>query len=81
MCACGNSKGTLKHILTNCSWGLNKPIGSGRYLWRHNQVLNLIFKALEKRFAEIGEDDSPLVETVRTRIPFVKQGQKDYRLQ
>ena len=78
MCACGNNKGTLKHILTSCPWGLNKPIGSGRYLWRHNQVLELIVEALEKRFAEMAQNNSPLREIVRARIPFVRQGQKNY---
>ena len=77
-CACGNAKGTLRHILTNCQWGLNKPVGDGRYLWRHDQVLKILWEAIEQRIVEINETDAPKIEIIRSKIPFIREGQKSY---
>ena len=40
--ACGN-KETLQHVLNMCSVYLNQ----GRFTWRHNNILNYIWKSIE----------------------------------
>ena len=40
-CVCGK-RGTLKHILSNCSRALN------RYTWRHNEVLKILYRVTKE---------------------------------
>ena len=45
---CGKGPCNLKHILSSCSAAL----GSGRYTWRHNEVLKCIVTASEDVISE-----------------------------
>ena len=47
-CKCGEY-GTLRHVLSGCKLGLH----GGRYTWRHDQVLRVIYKALEDKFKDV----------------------------
>ena len=65
-CRCG-AKGTMKHILSNCSMALN------RYTWRHNEVLKVFVDAAEKQVVAEAYG-TQLQELKRNRITFVPQG-------
>merc|ERR1712240_481567 len=65
-CRCG-AKGTMKHILSNCSMALN------RYTWRHNEVLKVFVDAAEKQVVAEAYG-TQLQELKRNRIVFVPQG-------
>ena len=66
-CICGK-RGTMRHILSNCPLGLQR-----RYVWRHNRVLGIIFKAIKEKISKINQGDLPLINSDKT-VHFCKQG-------
>ena len=64
---CGG-EGTLTHILSGCKVALCQ----GRYKWRHDKVLRELASAVQAKVTE----NSSKVENRKTRIKFVKEGQK-----
>ena len=70
-CLCGK-RGTLKHILSNCSRALN------RYTWRHNEVLKILYRVTKERIAQINSGKRPQKPVRRDRIPFARPGQKSF---
>ena len=70
-CVCGK-RGTLKHILSNCSRALN------RYTWRHNEVLKILYRVTKERIAQINSGRRPQKPARRDRIPFARPGQKSF---
>ena len=65
-CICGK-KGTLRHILSNCTLALE------RYTWRHNQILEVIGSLLQEKIKCFNDGDLPKVETIR-KMAFQKEG-------
>ena len=66
---CGN-KGTLQHILSACP----SALASGKYTWRHNNVLKVIAEAVEQRAERINAEHIPF--STKHFISFVKEGFK-----
>ena len=65
-CKCGQL-GTMRHILSNCPIGLDR-----RYLWRHNQVLEVISNAIREKISKFNKGDLPLINSKTVR--FCRQG-------
>ena len=70
-CVCGK-RGTLKHILSNCSKALD------RYTWRHNEVLKILYRVTKERLEQINSGKLPQRPAKRGRIPFARPGQKSF---
>ena len=70
-CVCGK-RGTLKHILSNCSKALD------RYTWRHNEVLKILYRVTKERIDQINSGKKPQKPAKRGRIPFARPGQKSF---
>ena len=70
-CRCGK-RGTLKHILSNCSRALD------RYTWRHNEVLKVILDVTKKQIALINSGKRPSLPASKQFISFVRPGQQSY---
>ena len=70
-CICGK-RGTLKHILSNCSKALD------RYTWRHNEVLKILYRVTKQRIEQINSGKMPQKPAKRGRIPFARPGQKSF---
>ncbi|KAI8516566.1 hypothetical protein Bbelb_051470 [Branchiostoma belcheri] len=65
--ACGQ-KGTLKHILSACPAALS----SGKYTWRHNNVLRVLVNAIKKRVEHVNAEEIPF--DIQYFTPFMKEG-------
>ena len=70
-CRCGK-RGTLKHILSNCSRALD------RYTWRHNEVLKVILDVTKKQIALINSGKRPSLPASKQFVSFVRPGQQSY---
>lgn len=70
-CKCGKV-GTMKHILSNCRLNLD------RYTWRHNEVLRILYRELNKVVEEINDGKKPQRTVSKRKIVFVRPGQKSY---
>ena len=64
---CGK-EGTLIHILSGCSVALSQ----GRYKWRHDKVLRELASSVQAKVV----DNANRPEKKRTRIQFVREGEK-----
>ena len=64
---CGK-EGTLNHILSGCKVALCQ----GRYKWRHDKVLKELANSIQEKVVE----NVSKPENKRTRIQFVKEGEK-----
>ena len=67
-CVLCGGEGTLTHILSGCKVALSQ----GRYKWRHDKVLKELVSAVQTKVTE----NCNKVENRKTRIQFVKEGQK-----
>ena len=67
-CRCGKL-GTMKHILSNCHLALN------RYIWRHNEVLQVLNEMAKKQVEEGKYAPKPLKQGIN-KIELVPQGSK-----
>ncbi|XP_078679452.1 uncharacterized protein LOC144915086 [Branchiostoma floridae x Branchiostoma belcheri] len=67
-CAGCGQKGTLQHILSACPSALS----SGKYTWRHNNVLRVIVDAIKGRVECVNAEEVPAGNQYFT--PFLKEG-------
>ncbi|XP_019616086.1 PREDICTED: uncharacterized protein LOC109463676 [Branchiostoma belcheri] len=67
-CAACGQKGTLQHILSACPSALS----SGKYTWRHNNVLRVIVDAIKGRVECVNAEEVPAGNQYFT--PFLKEG-------
>jgi hypothetical protein len=65
--ACGGN-GTLQHIMSGCPSSLS----SGKYTWRHNQVLEVIVEEVQEKVHNA--NSGPVKTGTRQFISFVKEG-------
>ena len=65
---CGCPRPTLKHILSHCYVSL----AQGRFTWRHNKVLEVIYQGIHAKCQSINESHLP--NERRPYITFVRQG-------
>ena len=68
-CNLCNERGTLNHILTGCKTAL----AQGRYTWRHNKVLQMIYNNITEKLKSNKCQEQ--TQEVRT-ISFVREGEK-----
>ena len=70
-CICGK-QGTLKHILSNC------PRALGRYTWRHNEVLKIIYDVTKAQIDQFNSGKRPQKPLKKQKLTFVRPGQTSY---
>lgn len=73
---CGKRNASLGHILGGCPWVLNVESTfprESRYLWRHNCVLLILAKAIQRKIDQVNH--SPPQPSLPS-ISFVKAGEK-----
>ena len=66
-CNLCNERGTLNHILVGCKTALSQ----GRYMWRHNKVLQELFEKVKEK----AKSATTIYKKAKS-IAFVKEGEK-----
>ena len=72
-CLCGNSKCTLHHILSGCTFSLEQK----RFTWRHDSILSLINKCLQAHIQTRNQLQQNVIQPAL--IQFVKSGQQSIK--
>ena len=67
-CKCGQYD-SLRHTLSNCELGLKR----GRYTWRHDQLMRVIYKALKEKINSINARKLPQKEVFK-EVKFHSEG-------